>query len=472
MTRSPATDEALVAWARTRRWFATGPAAAEAADTLVPTVRRHSLGTTPAIDLTVLDVDGATYQLVTRPAVAATRKRATRPSKAASAPVADGPDVAHVPEVAKALVGFVASSGRAGDGPTVRGHWLDGPPPGSTPARAVGGDQSNTSVAVGGTHMAKVLRRLRAGPHPEVEVGRHLAAVAADDPSLHLPVAALAGWWDLAPAPETDADTDDVTVLGVVHHLVPGALDGWALALSALGADPGGFLERLHDLGREVARLHGALARPTPGKETTSSFGIVPLSSGAVAATAAGVEAGLEALGGADRGTVPAALVQRVVERVRGLAADLPAEAGPAIRDHGDLHLGQTVIGPDGWVVLDFEGEPARPLADRRARHSPMRDVAGLLRSLSYAAETVRRAGASRITDGWEPAARAAVLDGYLGTVDPSLLAPSSTTVLDLLALFELEKAVYEVGYELAHRPDWVSLPLAGLARTLGGVSP
>lgn len=101
-----------------------------------------------------------------------------------------------------------------------------------------------------------------------------------------------------------------------------------------------------------------------------------------------------------------------------------------------------------------------------------MRDVAGLLRSLSYAAETVRRSGASRITDGWEPAARAAVLDGYLGTVDPSLLAPSSTTVLDLLALFELEKAVYEVGYELAHRPDWVSLPLAGLARTLGGVSP
>ena len=81
MTRSPATDEALVAWARTRRWFATGPAAAEAADTLVPTVRRHSLGTTPAIDLTVLDVDGATYQLVTRPAVAAGRKRAPRPSK-------------------------------------------------------------------------------------------------------------------------------------------------------------------------------------------------------------------------------------------------------------------------------------------------------------------------------------------------------------------------------------------------------
>lgn len=89
-----------------------GPAAAEAADTLVPTVRRHSLGTTPAIDLTVLDVDGATYQLVTRPAVAAPRKRATRPSKAASAPVADGPDVAHVPEeAAKALVGFVAVLG-------------------------------------------------------------------------------------------------------------------------------------------------------------------------------------------------------------------------------------------------------------------------------------------------------------------------------------------------------------------------
>lgn len=471
MTRSLATDEALVAWARTRRWFATGTGTgpSEAPEKVVPTIRRHPLGTTPAIDLTVLDVDGATYQLVTRPAVAAGRKRATRPSKATSATATDGTDVADDPDVAKALVGFVASSGRAGDGPTLRGHWLEGPPPGSTPARAVGGDQSNTSVAVGGTHMAKVLRRLRTGPHPEVEVGRHLAAVTADDPDLRLPVAALAGWWDLAPAPGTDTDDDDVTVLGVVHELVPGALDGWSLALSALGADPGGFLERLHDLGRAVARLHGALARVTPGMEKTSSFGVIPLSPGAVAATATGVATALA--GHADHAALPPALVQRVVERVRDLAAELPAEAGPAIRDHGDLHLGQTVIGPDGWVVLDFEGEPARPLADRRARHSPLRDVAGLLRSLSYAAETVRRAGTSRLTEGWEPAARAAVLDGYLGTVDPSLLAPSSTTVLDLLALFELEKAVYEVGYELAHRPDWVSLPLAGLARALGGVT-
>lgn len=469
MTRAPVTDEALVAWARTRRWFATGPGPGPASETAVPTIHRHLLGTTPAVDLTVLDVDGATYQLLTRPAVTAGRKRATRPSKDTSATAPGGPDVADDPDVAKALVDFVASSGRAGDGPTVRGHWLGGPPPGSTPARPVGGDQSNTSVAVGGTHMAKVLRRLRTGPHPEVEVGRHLAAVTADDPDLRLPVAALAGWWDLAPAPDDTDDGDDVTVLGVVHELVPGALDGWSLALSALGADPGGFLERLHDLGRAVARLHGALARVTPGSEKTSSFGVIPLGPGAVAATATGVETALA--GQADHDALPPVLVQAVVERVRGLAADLPAETGPAIRDHGDLHLGQTVVGPDGWVVLDFEGEPARPLAERRERHSPLRDVAGLLRSLSYAAETVRRAGTSRLTEGWEAAARAAVLDGYLGTVDPSLLAPSSTTVLDLLALFELEKAVYEVGYELAHRPDWVGLPLAGLARAIGGVT-
>jgi predicted trehalose synthase len=328
--------------------------------------------------------------------------------------------------------------------------------PGRRAPRGLGADQSNTSTVVGGTHVLKVLRRPAPGPHPEVEVGRHLHEQADAGPPL--PVAPLAGWYELV------EPSGDRTTLGVVHRLVPGALDGWGLVLSALAADPGSVLGRLHRLGADLARLHGALARPG----TTGGFGTVPVTATtleALARATVGTLAGLEA-------TVGHHLVTRVDQTLGRLVRDLGATpAGVAIRTHGDLHLGQTVIGPEGWVVLDFEGEPARPLAERRLHHPALRDVAGLLRSLSYAAETVRRAGADQLTEGWEPAARAALLDGYLAAVDPSLVPASAAATVALLALFEVEKAVYEIGYELAHRPDWVTLPVTGLARMLERVA-
>ena len=148
------------------------------------------------------------------------------------------------------------------------------------------------------------------------------------------------------------------------------------------------------------------------------------------------------------------------------------ADAGAAIRTHGDLHLGQTMVGADGWVIFDFEGEPSRPLAERGGRTSPLRDVAGLLRSLAYVRATHELDGNRPVSAGWEAAARAAVLDGYLATIDPALLPTSAASTRHLLTLFELEKLAYEVAYERAHRPDWEVVPRSGLDALVARVSP
>ncbi len=434
VTSSP---EALARWLTDQRWFdrtGTGD---------VGFTEPVALPTDPNVGVRLAQAtDGHRYQLVV-PTTAGT---------AGSNGDTTATDLATAPEAAAALVELAARNATAkSPAGTLRGHWLDDePPPGDGAGRVLGADQSNTSVAVGGTHVLKVLRRLAVGVHPEVEVGRHLHAVATEHPEADpLPVAPLSGWYELD-------DADGTTTLGVVNRLVPGALDGWGLALSALAADPGGLLQRLRELGVAVARLHGALAEPS-----TETFGRTTFAGAHVDEVATGTAHALGQL--APAVTAPAAA--RLTERVQLLASDLARhDLGAAIRSHGDLHLGQTVVGADGWVILDFEGEPARPLEERRRRQSPLRDVAGLLRSLSYAAETVRRSG-SPVAEGWEPGARAAVLDGYLTHVDPTLLPSSAATTRQLIALFELEKAVYEVGYELAHRPDWVSLPLTALER-------
>jgi trehalose synthase-fused probable maltokinase len=137
------------------------------------------------------------------------------------------------------------------------------------------------------------------------------------------------------------------------------------------------------------------------------------------------------------------------------------------IRTHGDYHLGQTMLADRGWVLLDFEGEPARSLPERRRKRSPLRDVAGMLRSFSYAASAglVQRGVAP--VEGWEERVRDEFMAGYLETVDRSLLPPGTGALERLLAVFELEKAVYELRYELDNRPDWVGIPVAGISRLL-----
>ena len=142
---------------------------------------------------------------------------------------------------------------------------------------------------------------------------------------------------------------------------------------------------------------------------------------------------------------------------------------GKQIRTHGDLHLGQTLWAPerDDWALIDFEGEPARSLAERRRKRSPLRDVAGMLRSFAYVASAVELLRGRRTPEGWEERARARFLEGYLATVDPVLLPSGHVAIERMLAVYELEKAVYELQYELNNRPDWVAIPVAGIQRLI-----
>ena len=455
--------EAVARWLIAQRWFVRqagpGPSPGDGDDPDHPPGLELTtpvvLAEDPPVELTTASTAaGHRYQLLRSGPKPTTRRSTTAGTAGAPAGTAP-PDTAGDAAVAKVLTRICVDQATVtGPAATVVGHWLAGvSAPGRRLPRPLGVDQTNTSTVVGGTHVLKVLRRLAPGIHPEVEVGIHLHHQAATS-TRRIPVAPLAGWYEL-----TD-DTGGVTVAGTVHRLVPGALDGWGMVLSGLVADAGGVLDPLHRLVSDVADLYRFLARP--GDET-DSFGSVATTFDDIDRTIVGVTedlARLEALVGHH-------LVTRTDRILAALAHRLAAvDRGRSIRIHGDLHLGQTVVGPDGWVILDFEGEPSRPLVERRRRHPALRDLAGLVRSLSYAVETVRRSGGAQ-TPGWEAAARAALLDGYLAAADRSLLPPSSATTVDLLSLHEIEKAVYEIGYEMAHRPDWVEVPTAGLVTVL-----
>jgi trehalose synthase-fused probable maltokinase len=141
--------------------------------------------------------------------------------------------------------------------------------------------------------------------------------------------------------------------------------------------------------------------------------------------------------------------------------------SGRVIRTHGDYHLGQALWSRNDWVILDFEGEPARTLVERRRKRSPLRDVAGMLRSFAYAATAAELTRDPAVPEDWEERARERFLESYLETVDATLLPPGQQATEQLLSVFELEKAVYELRYELNNRPDWVSIPVAGILRLL-----
>jgi trehalose synthase-fused probable maltokinase len=140
---------------------------------------------------------------------------------------------------------------------------------------------------------------------------------------------------------------------------------------------------------------------------------------------------------------------------------------GRVIRTHGDYHLGQVLLTERGWVVLDFEGEPARSLPERRQKRSPLRDVAGMLRSFAYVAAAGDILGTRQMPEDWEERARAAFLEGYFRAVDQVLLPPGKESTDKLLSVFELEKAVYELNYEIDNRPDWVGIPVQSILRLL-----
>ena len=319
------------------------------------------------------------------------------------------------------------------------------------PGRAVGVEQSNTSLVYGDTLILKLFRRLQPGANPDIEVTKALAD--AGSPHVAPPLA----WVDGTVAGE-------LTTLGLLQPFLRGSAEGWATATASvrdlfaeqdLHADEvgGDFAGEAERLGVATGEVHALMAKVLPsgtaGAEESQRTGhqlherleaalaVVP----DLAPFADGLRASYEAV--ASR-TAPVA-VQRV---------------------HGDYHLGQVLRTQEGWVLLDFEGEPARPLSERRALMSPLRDVAGMLRSFDYAAHHLLADRGPQLAYRaleWADRNRSAFCDGYARAVgsDPRDEA-------ELLRAFELDKAVYEVVYEARNRPSWLPVPLGAIERLVG----
>ena len=310
------------------------------------------------------------------------------------------------------------------------------------PERRLGVQQSNSSVAFGDRLILKVYRLLEPGGNPEVEMNAFLTDIGFRE------APGLAGSASYLLARELHS-------AAMLQELVPSSGDGWSWALGRLSATvdgPADAIRGMGQIGRLTARMHAALAsRPeAPG------FPSRPAAREELAAWRAAAEGQLSAaLAVLDGDARPR--LEAIAPRVAaGLQAIEAAGVVRVTRIHGDYHLGQLLRTPDGFSVIDFEGEPARTLAERRAPASPLRDLAGMLRSLDYAAHSsswdLREDG----PQDWLLDARAAFLDGCGG------IGPDDAP---LLAAFELEKACYEVVYEANMRPDWVWLPLEALER-------
>ena len=311
------------------------------------------------------------------------------------------------------------------------------------------GEQSNTSLVFGETAIFKVFRRVTAGPNPDLEVALALAELGSSH------IADPYGW--------VETKIDGATaVLAILSQYLRAASDGWALAAtsvrdlyategaraSEVGGDFAGEAERL---GAATAQVHRDLA---------AAFGSSELEPEAIRELAEQMFRRLD-LAAAE---VPE--LARYTDKVGDAYSSLAklTDPVPAQRVHGDYHLGQVMRTQTGWVVLDFEGEPATPLALRRARSSPLRDVAGMLRSFDYAARhqliphPEAAILAAKAAD-WVRRNSEAFCAGYAAAGG---LDPAENSVL--LRAMLLDKAVYEVIYEARNRPTWLSIPLESIA--------
>src|SRR3954469_17086019 len=318
--------------------------------------------------------------------------------------------------------------------------------------RPVGVEQSNTSIIFGDELIMKAIRRIEPGVNPELELLRFLSARGFPH------IASLAGWY------EVDGRHVSAT-LGILQEFLAGARDGWELALDELASDPIGLLDRVEALGVVIGELHSALG----SDNSNPDFAPVEPSSEALSILYADVDEQIEQVFLDLPENEASAPIRGRGQDVREKLAALShaTVGGRVIRTHGDLHLGQTMLSSRGWVVLDFEGEPARPLPERRLKRSPLRDVAGMLRSFSYATAGVKLLRGHEAPDGWEQRARERFLAGSHDAVDGSILPPGQQATEQLLAVFELEKAVYELRYELNNRPAWAAIPVSGILRLL-----
>jgi maltose alpha-D-glucosyltransferase/alpha-amylase len=317
---------------------------------------------------------------------------------------------------------------------------------------------TNTSVTLSERLFLKCYRKLRPGVNPELEVGRFLTEVAE-----------FRNCVPVAGAVEYLSENKEPVTLALLQAYVPNQGDGWSYTLEYLRrwletqrgapqASHAAYLVLIQALATRTAELHRALATPS----RNPAFAPEPLASADVEAWKSRVKEEAEQT----LAMLKASPLQERKAEVLALIDSCAAPRGRAlrIRHHGDYHLGQVLLANNDWYIIDFEGEPSRPLAESRRRTSPLRDVAGMLRSFSYAKWSATK---GNDLDEWERETRRAFLEAYAAAAKDGGLFDSFEDVAGLLRLFELEKVLYELRYELGNRPDWVQVPLSGLLAML-----
>ena len=336
-------------------------------------------------------------------------------------------DAARDPEACRVILRALVDEARLTDrDTTTRFHRTDRPGLTADLApRVFTGQQSNTSVVLGDVAMLKLFRRLELGRNLDIEVHDALNRAGVHD------VAGLFGWAEgswISDGVTCDAD------LAMVVELLTGASDGWGLALDQLEAGRS-FAAAAEALGRALAETHAALR---------DAFPVAEVSGRTVAEV---MKARLSTA------TTAAPALRAHVSGLRRCFDALEDQTLATQRVHGDFHLGQTLHTPDGWKIIDFEGEPAKTMAERVAPDSGWRDVAGMLRSFDYAAASVPGPDSA----SWAQECRTAFLHGYAG----GDLGPQQAAAV---RAYEADKAIYEVIYEVRNRPDWVSIPVGAVA--------
>jgi len=353
------------------------------------------------------------------------------------------------------------------------------------PAARPQGGSSNTIVVMGERLILKGYRRVREGASPELEMGRYLTEVVR-----YGNCAALAG------VLEYTGNDGQTKLLAMLQAYVPNQGDGWTYALEylrrhlelhrtapAADALPANahepFLLLIRTLAKRTAELHAALAT----RSGNTDFDPEPLSradfdgyrqraAGEARTALALLKTSLEQIPAADRDKANEVLANqdRLLARLEAAASE--DAQGEKIRIHGDYHLGQVLLTRNDFVIVDFEGEPGHSIEQRRAKQSPLRDVAGMLRSFSYVEHSALRSVAhdeveftklAPLAHAWTTEVRAAFLSAYEAEARRTSTHASLTPGRGLLGLFELEKALYELRYELSNRPTWVGIPLQGI---------
>jgi trehalose synthase-fused probable maltokinase len=354
--------------------------------------------------------------------------------------------------------------------------------PGSTSVRTMGAEQTNTSVVLDEQVIIKLFRRVETGPNPDLELTRLLTNEGFENVPAHVGQITYTGtpWGE-----EVNID------LGIAQQFIPESEEGWEVTLRALRklydeAHPNDahedlvfltqeraaeILESIDELGDVTASMHVVLSRA----ENDPDFTAEPVEVADLKIWASNVEEALRRAG--EDGSAGTNQLTEAVESVLGRLLTI-GEAGAKMRIHGDYHLGQVLLTPRGWMAMDFEGEPARSLEERRTKQSPLKDVAGMLRSLSYAASAALFERAEpgspdweRLepwADTWESLARERFTSAYMRRSHEGRWLPADRDAFAaMLDVFEIDKAFYELRYEAGHRPEWARIPLRGLERIL-----